>query len=76
MEKMKYILLVIAALVILRYLLRHKGVFMKNMAEPLVRDPVCGTYVPRQKELSLRTQDGTLYFCSAACRQRFTERKS
>jgi hypothetical protein len=34
----------------------------------LVRDPECGTYIPESHALPLRTDDGTLYFCSAKCR--------
>jgi uncharacterized protein len=34
----------------------------------LVRDPQCGTYVPRENALSIGRGDSTRYFCSAACR--------
>ena len=36
-------------------------------AERLARDPVCGTYVPRQIELSVRDE----FFCSEECRSKF-----
>ncbi|OFW05531.1 MAG: hypothetical protein A3I61_04390 [Acidobacteria bacterium RIFCSPLOWO2_02_FULL_68_18] len=37
----------------------------------LVRDPVCGTYVPPRSSLSLTSGGSTHYFCSEACRQKF-----
>jgi hypothetical protein len=33
----------------------------------LVRDPVCGTYVPEQTALSARNE----FFCSEECRSKF-----
>lgn len=41
----------------------HKG--------EMVKDPVCGTYVPRDGSLSLRERGGEQFFCSAACRDEF-----
>jgi YHS domain-containing protein len=37
-------------------------------AVKLVRDPVCGTYVPPRSSLSITTSGTTHYFCSEACR--------
>jgi len=37
----------------------------------LVRDPVCGTYVPPRTALSMTSDGTTHYFCSEACRQKF-----
>lgn len=47
----------------------------------LVKDPVCGTYVPQERALTARTASGgTAFFCSEACRSAypasFTERRS
>jgi len=43
--------------------------------EEMVKDPVCGTYLPRSDALSC-TQDGeTHYFCSRECRDRFQSKK-
>jgi len=36
-------------------------------AERLVKDPVCGMYVPQQIELSV----GDEFFCSEECRSKF-----
>ena len=35
---------------------------------PLVRDPVCGTYVAKDKAVTLKRGDTTAYFCSKRCR--------
>jgi YHS domain-containing protein len=41
---------------------------------PLVRDPVCGTYVVRAKALTVGNGDETQYFCSEKCRNEFARR--
>ena len=38
---------------------------------PLVRDPVCGTFVVRAKALTTGTGDQTQYFCSEKCRDEY-----
>ena len=40
-------------------------------AVPLVRDPICGTYVDQARALALRRQGATHYFCSEDCRAAF-----
>ncbi|MBI3050266.1 MAG: YHS domain-containing protein [Acidobacteria bacterium] len=42
----------------------------------LVRDPVCGTYVPPRAALSLTSGGSTHYFCSEECRKKFDSRQS
>jgi len=37
----------------------------------LVRDPVCGTYVPPRAALSVTSGGSTHYFCSEECREKF-----
>ncbi len=37
----------------------------------LVRDPVCGTYVPKSSSLTIRHGERTEYFCSERCRDQF-----
>ena len=39
----------------------------------LVRDPVCGTYVPPRPALSVTAGGSTHYFCSEECRAKFTQ---
>ena len=38
---------------------------------PLVRDPVCGTYVTQSRALSAGQGDATRYFCSERCRAEY-----
>jgi YHS domain-containing protein len=40
-------------------------------ATTLVRDPVCGTFVPPRDSLSLTVRGATHYFCSEQCRANF-----
>lgn len=35
----------------------------------LVRDRVCGTFLPRSRALVLREPSGEVFFCSDACRE-------
>lgn len=37
----------------------------------LVRDPVCGTYIPALGSPNVREGDQTVCFCSEACREKF-----
>jgi YHS domain-containing protein len=43
-------------------------------AVKLVRDPVCGTYVPPRPALSITASGTTHYFCSEACRTAYQGR--
>ena len=48
-----------------------------NVAGPstrLVRDPVCGTWVLPKDDMSLTHGRQQLFFCSAACRDRYRSR--
>jgi len=40
------------------------------VAEDLVRDPICHTYVPRSRALTAFVQGHEEHFCSEACRDR------
>ena len=42
-----------------------------DQAVKLVRDPVCGTYVPPRQALSRTSAGSTYYFCSEKCRATF-----
>jgi uncharacterized protein len=37
----------------------------------LVRDPQCGTYIPKTRALTVGSGEQILYFCSAACRDAY-----
>jgi len=74
---MKYLLPLILAILVIRYLLRKKKAtsVVKPKPEVLKQDPVCGAYVSQQRDLSLRTENGVIYFCSKACMEKFSELK-
>jgi YHS domain-containing protein len=40
-------------------------------ANPLFRDPVCGTHVAAKVSLPLEVEGRTYHFCSAECRARY-----
>jgi uncharacterized protein len=43
---------------------------------PMARDPVCGTFVVRERALSLGDGATRVFFCSEACRDAYRERKN
>jgi len=45
-------------------------------AVKLVRDPVCGTYVPPRAALSVTAAGTTHYFCSEECLHQYQGRRS
>jgi hypothetical protein len=45
----------------------HRGPKLPQGVQ-LVRDPVCGVYLPPGKAVTVRTGDATAYFCSDRCR--------
>jgi YHS domain-containing protein len=40
----------------------------------MVKDPVCGTYLPKSDAVSARIGGETLYFCSKQCLSRYKKR--
>ena len=42
----------------------------------LVRDPHCGTFVPKARAIAVQAGHDTHYFCSAACRDAYRARAS
>ena len=74
-----WILRVILILIILRILWRlimgplrrprHER--RKPGSMPLVRDPVCGTYLLPDRAIKSGTGDAVLYFCSETCRAKY-----
>lgn len=74
---MSWALRIILILIVLRILwrlimgpLRRPRHERKNgrPAVPLVRDPVCGTYLLPDRAIKTGSGDGTLHFCSETCR--------
>ncbi len=84
---LRFILLALLFILVARFLWRLVDGIVKAArgAEPghrsgnaqavkLVRDPVCGTYVPPRAALSLTSAGSTYYFCSEECRATFGSR--
>ena len=42
----------------------------------LVRDPVCGTYVPQDRAVAVVQNGQPLFFCSVACRDHYSRGRS
>jgi uncharacterized protein len=40
----------------------------------LVRDPQCGTHIPKSRAIAVGSGAGTTYFCSTTCRDAFDKR--
>ncbi len=51
---------------------RGGGVPTQGMA--MVRDPICGTFVVRERAVSLTDGATRVYFCSDACRDQYRAR--
>jgi len=41
-----------------------------RIAGELVKDPVCGTYIPRDSAIAARVAGETRYYCSVTCRDK------
>jgi YHS domain-containing protein len=47
----------------------------EQVVEEMKQDPVCGTYVAASLAVTATHQGETVYFCSSACRDKFSENK-
>ena len=45
-------------------------------AVPLVRDPVCGTFVVPERAIALTSGRDQQYFCSAGCRDKYQAQRA
>lgn len=43
-----------------------------EIEDVMVKDPVCGIYVPKSESLTIRHQGQEVHFCSEKCKQEFT----
>ncbi|MFP4309724.1 MAG: hypothetical protein ACLFRG_23665 [Desulfococcaceae bacterium] len=41
----------------------------------MVKDPECGTYIPKREAVRLQSGEEVFFFCGPECRDRFLERK-
>ncbi|MGE3841862.1 MAG: hypothetical protein AB7I50_09770 [Vicinamibacterales bacterium] len=84
-----WIVRLIVILLVVRLVLRFVGGLMQGLrgapapprvdardrAVALVKDPVCGTYLPKEKAIAGRGAP-PVYFCSEACLRAFEQRRS
>jgi YHS domain-containing protein len=70
------LLVVLVATVLVPLLLRRPVVRARRapsaLADELVKDPVCQTYVVRSRAVSGRGAGGSPYFCSTDCARRYS----
>jgi uncharacterized protein len=78
-----WIIRIILFLIVVRLLLRFvhglfqglssepRGARAARAAEPLVRDPVCGAYLPRTRAVTVGSGATLRYFCSEQCREAY-----
>jgi len=53
---------------------RHMPPEKSSSGEEMVKDPECGTYLPRSDALEAHVAGETHYFCSSACRDAYRSR--
>jgi YHS domain-containing protein len=53
---------------------RGRGGQVPQRGVAMVRDPVCGTFVVRDRALTLTDGRTELFFCSDACRDKYRKR--
>jgi hypothetical protein len=85
----RYLLLCVLVILLTRAALRLVGGVMRGLAGQtphsgrgsvptrgvqMVRDPVCGTYVVRDRALALADGSQQVFFCSAQCRDTYRTR--
>jgi YHS domain-containing protein len=70
---MKYLIVLILVALVIGYLFKKSKApqVTKPAGEVLRQDPVCGAYVPEEREFSLRTGGDRVYFCSRECMDKF-----
>lgn len=80
---MGWVIRILVLLLVVRLLWRLVQGILQGMSEPravpprrttpLVRDPVCGTYVLPSRALAVKSGGTTEYFCSDECRRKYQE---
>ena len=74
--------LIVGALVYTAYQMLKKAVSKppgagsetRKHGEEMIRDPECGTYVPRIDAVQARAKGEPCYFCSTECRDKYLKR--
>jgi YHS domain-containing protein len=55
---------------------KTRGMTPPPVHDELVRDPVCGVFVPKRQAIVLVMDGKTHYFCSERCRKQFIDSSS
>jgi len=78
MRLLFYILLSVAIYYLLRSIFKPKPAIKKKVSnntwqieDELVKDPVCGVYIPRKKAISVKIKGKIYYFCSEECKEKY-----
>lgn len=84
---LRYLLLLVLLAIVARAFWRVVDGVLEGMRGPapagstpplagvhMERDPVCGTFVVRERAITLGSGDRRLYFCSAGCRDKYQAR--
>ena len=53
-----------------------RGAAVPQRGVQMARDPVCGTFVIREKAVTLSVDREQLYFCSDSCREKYRTERS
>ena len=76
-----YTLVIFAIYWLIRSLLKPKPKKKINSQLPpqiedeLVKDPMCGIYIPKQKAITAKIGGKVYYFCSQRCKEEYTKRQ-
>jgi YHS domain-containing protein len=79
----RWLILIVAAFLLYKLFMGDRGRKKEQEAETkkrmaatgdMVKDPVCGTYVPADADIRARDGDKVYAFCSYECRDKFVKR--
>ncbi len=85
---LRYLLLLVLVAIVARAFWRVVDGVVEGMRGParvgrtpvagvqMERDPVCGTFVVRERAITLGSGERRLYFCSAGCRDKYRAPRS
>ncbi len=76
-----YTLVIFAIYWLLRSFLKSKpkkkasSQLPSQIEDELVKDPMCGIYIPKQKAITAKIGGKVYYFCSQKCKEEYTKRQ-
>jgi uncharacterized protein len=77
MRLLLYVLLGLVIYYLLRGLLesKPKEEKLREFEDELVKDPICGIYIPKNKAITAKVEGAKVYFCSRECKEKYLEEK-